>query len=303
MSNFFGALDSDDEEPTKIQTTKKVTAAKGAAPAAVVANKVDANRLTGADKKNRDQKRHGATRGNKSDAPAAKDGKREFDRRSGTGISGGQSKQGRGKFSFGSPEEEAQRATKDPASAEVEIDVVEDDEPVEAAEPVVPTKSMEEFMAERAQKKAAVAALAGGAKKERKVEAIATTAKAELEVDALLGDDRALRVGASKGPSTRKQQSVKVDVKYGFRSEVPDEDRPRREFNSDRPPRAPREGGERTDRPPRAPRKDGDGKDRPRRENNRDGARPQNGAGANKPREQRKGSSVNLKDADAFPAL
>jgi hypothetical protein len=29
MSNFFGALDSDDEEPTKIQTTKKVTAAKG----------------------------------------------------------------------------------------------------------------------------------------------------------------------------------------------------------------------------------------------------------------------------------
>jgi len=56
------------------------------APAAVVANKVDANRLTGADKKNRDQKRHGATRGNKGDAPAAKDGKREFDRRSGTGV-------------------------------------------------------------------------------------------------------------------------------------------------------------------------------------------------------------------------
>lgn len=213
---------------------------------------------------------------------------------------GGQSKQGRGKFSFGSPEEEAQRATKDPSSAEIEIDVVEEDEPVEDAEPVVPTKSMEEFMAERAAKKAAVAALAGGTKSERKVEAIATTAKTELEVDSLLGDDRALRVGASKGPSTRKQQVVKVDVKYGFRSEVADEDRPRREFNSDRPPRAPREGGDRPARPRKeGDGKDRDGKDRPRRENNRDGARPQNGA--SKPRS--KGPAVNLKDAEAFPAL
>jgi len=77
MSNFFGALDSDDEEPTKV-------VAKTTTTAPVAAAKADAGaRLTGADKKNRDQKRHGATRGTKNeDAPKKHGG---FDRKSGSG--------------------------------------------------------------------------------------------------------------------------------------------------------------------------------------------------------------------------
>jgi len=250
--------------------------------------------------------------------------------------SGGQSKQGRGKFSFGSPDQEAEQAAKDPSSAEVPVeeDAVEEVAVVEA-EPEIPTKSMEEFLAERAAKKAAVAALAG-AKKERKVEAVAITGK--NAVDELLASNKKA-ADAAKVPSARKAATVKVDIAYGFRTEGGFEDRPPREFNADRPPRefnadrpprefnadrpprAPREGGDRApredrpprapreegDRPPRAPRKEGDNKDRPpRRENNRDGARPAKDA-TSKPRgdfqQRSKGPQVNLKDAEAFPAL
>ena len=178
-------------------------------------------------------------------------------------------------------------------------------------------------MAERAAKKAAVAVLAG-AKKERKVEAVAVSGKSV--VDELLASSNT-KADTTKGPSARKAAAVKVDISYGFRTEGGEEreDRPRREFNADRPPRAPREDGDRPprapredgdrparpprapredgDRPARAPRKEGDNKDRPRREN-RDGARPQ--TGANKPRDSQQrsnGPQVNLKDADAFPAL
>ena len=77
MSNFFGALDSDDDEPSKVVAKTTTTAAASGA-------KADAGaRLTGADKKNRDQKRHGATRGAKEGEAPKKHG--GFDRKSGAG--------------------------------------------------------------------------------------------------------------------------------------------------------------------------------------------------------------------------
>ena len=68
MSNFFGALDSDDDEPSKVVAKTTTTAAASGA-------KADAGaRLTGADKKSRDQKRHGATRGAKEGEAPKKHG-------------------------------------------------------------------------------------------------------------------------------------------------------------------------------------------------------------------------------------
>ena len=78
MSNFFGALESDDEEPVKVMSNKN------AAPADAANGKGSGDRLTGAEKKNRDQKRHGASRGGKAEATTTKK-HGGFDRKSGTG--------------------------------------------------------------------------------------------------------------------------------------------------------------------------------------------------------------------------
>ena len=79
MSNFFGALESDDEEPVRVNAGRKGAGASSEAAKPSAAGE----RLTGAEKKNRDQKRHGATRGAKKGDSDKKHG--GFDRKSGSG--------------------------------------------------------------------------------------------------------------------------------------------------------------------------------------------------------------------------
>ncbi len=158
-------------------------------------------------------------------------------------------------------------------------------------------------MAERAAKKAAVAALAG-AKKERTVATVAVSGKT-VEPELLSGSAGVKE--APKGPSKRAQETKTIEISYGFRS-AEYEERPPRE---DRPPRAPRDGdapredrpprAPREDRPPRQPRKEGDAKGAEGKGRRTDGARPQNKGPRDGPRN--KGPQVNLKDTEAFPAL
>lgn len=226
-----------------------------------------------------------------------------------------QSKEGRGKYAFGSAEQDAEEATKNPAAALAGSSEQEEEEAEVAApaEPEVPSMTTEEFMAERAAKKAELLALVG-ARKERKVERVGTLA-AKAEVDELLGGVGKLSV-ATVSISKRLQSKVAVDIKYGFKSEQPEYesrgdrgdrpprteggDRPRenRPPREDRPPREPREGGKPQTGPPRAPRQGDDGARPPRSNRDAKGGKPQNGSRPNKG-----GTVVNFTDQNAFPSL
>ena len=295
MSNFFGALDSDDESPA----VTRAPVAKGKAPVAPE----QGDRLTGAAKKNRDQKRHGATRGGNDAAPVNKK-HGGFDRKSGTGKPGGQSKNGRGNHGFGNAEQDAADAEKNPTAVlEGESYDNEDGETVEEPEPEVPSLSMEEFLAQKAATASNLSKLVG-TKTARAVKQEGEFVK-KAEVGTLIESTVSAKEQGPKGVSKRLQSKQVVDVSYGFNLGNNDrEDRPpRREFNNrdgDRPPRAPRADG---DRPARAPRADGDRPARaPRADFNKDkkGGDRRDG-NQNKPRPAKGG--VNLADANAFPSL
>ncbi len=219
---------------------------------------------------------------------------------------GGQSKDGRGKFGFGSADQEAEDAAKGRVIDDVDV-AAADDADVAPAAPVVPTMSMEDFLAQRTAEKSALSKLAG-TKKVRQVKAEGEVAgKASVEV--LLGATVEAKAEGPKGLSKRLQaKNVVSNIKFGFKSNNQDEDRPpRREFNDrdngDRE-RKPRADG---DRPERKPRADGD---RPPRDGakrefkpKREGDRPQrdgNRAGGDKARGPR---GPNLGDVNAFPSL
>lgn len=257
---------------------------KTAAPAAATGKAAaTGDRLTGADKKNRDQKRHGAVRGGgKTDSTKKHGG---FDRKNASGRTGGQSKDGRGKYGFGSAEQDAEEATKNPNAAlgGADDEAEEADEAADA-EPEVPSISMEEFLAQRAAEKKALSSIAG-VKKERVVKAEGTVlGKSQQEI--LLEATVAAKEQGPKGLSKRLQAKQEVTgIKFGFRTENASEDRPpRREF---------------TERKPR--------EDRPRRDNDGKG-RDFKGKGGNdrskgNDKPQRKNNGPNLADANAFPSL
>ena len=233
---------------------------------------------------------------------------------------GGQSKDGRGKFGFGSADQEAEDAAKGRVIDDVDA-AAADDADVAPAAPVVPTMSMEDFMAQRSAEKSALSKLAG-TKKVRQVKAEGEVAgKATVEV--LLDATVEAKADGPKGLSKRLQaKNVVSNIKFGFKSNNQDEDRPpRREFNDrdngdrerkprtdgDRPERKPRADGDRPERKPRAdgdrPPRDGAKRDfKPKRDGDRpqrDGNRAPN-AGGDKARGPR---GPNLGDANAFPSL
>jgi hypothetical protein len=279
MSNFFGALESDDEEPTRVNAGKKGAGASSEATKPSAAGE----RLTGAEKKNRDQKRHGATRGAKKGDSDKKHG--GFDRKSGSGRSGGQSKDGRGKFAFGSAAADAEEAEKDPGAAIAALDISEDEaEVVAEEEPAAPTMSMEDFLAQRSAEKAALSKLAGN-KKERKVQTEGETRQKKTE-SALLDATVEAKEQGPKGLSKRLQAKQEVSgIKFGFKLGNEEDRPPRRDFDSSR----------KQERPAR---RDGDG-------NGNNGKRDFKSRGGrgdgDKPRRNRTGP--NLGDINAFPAL
>jgi plasminogen activator inhibitor 1 RNA-binding protein len=113
-NNFFSALDdSDDEAPPKIQVAKKVEAtvkpsAKAPAAKAPVAEPSKAPQKP---RRNDDRNtKHGRGAGRSGGRGAPQDGKREFDRRSGTGRGREIKKGGDGARNWGSDKNEARTA-------------------------------------------------------------------------------------------------------------------------------------------------------------------------------------------------
>lgn len=219
MSNFFGALDSDDEGPAP-------RAVKPAAGKPAAGQGHDASRVTGATKKNRDQQRHGAAPRNGAKKDEGKEGKkqpkREFDRRSGTGKSGGQKKDGRGAHSFGSESQEAEQAMKDPKSAEIEAEAEVEEDTVEEGEPEAPTMTMDEYLAS----KKTIGTLLKNKNSNRTVDSNLVVAnKPQIEA---LREATVVAHSSKSGFSKRHENKKSIDIKYGF-AEAPRYDREDRE--------------------------------------------------------------------------
>lgn len=166
--NPFAALESDDEDEsfTKVQSNKKTDSKKPtqvkqttttAAPAVTVNNtdKKAAGR-GGAGRGDTRGRGRGAGRGGKETGDRAKNGKREFDRRSGTGRGTEVAKGGAGKGGWGTNEEEiaAQRRELEEGGEAPTGDKEKEKTPTvevveEPVEPEVPTFTMDEFLAKR----------------------------------------------------------------------------------------------------------------------------------------------------------
>lgn len=285
MSNFFGALDSDDEAPAP-----KIVKPSAGKPAAGEGH--SATRVTGAAKKNKDQQRHGATprNGKEGEKPDVKKGdKRQFDRRSGTGKSGAQKKDGRGAHSFGSASQDAEQAMKDPKSADVEIDGAVEDDEAEEVEPEAPTMTMDEFLA---QKKTLGNLL--GPKKIREVSSSGLTTIAKAAAVDLLAPTAEKAPSNFKGFSKTMQAnaSQKVEIKFGF-AEAPRFDREDRDSGDRRPRRDGEGGGSGRGAGGRGDRGDRGG---------RGGERDNKGRGGGG-RGGSRGAAVNLENTKDFPRL
>lgn len=122
---------------------------KSAAPAAAA----DPSEAPKENRAKTHKSRHGETRGGRGSAGEGKDGgKREFDRRSGTGRGREVSRDGRGPFGAGNHKQDALEAEKDPSKAEVKIDEVgttDVEEAVAEPEPEDKTITLDDFMQKR----------------------------------------------------------------------------------------------------------------------------------------------------------
>ncbi|EJK74912.1 hypothetical protein THAOC_03384 [Thalassiosira oceanica] len=279
MSNFFAALDSDDE---------------GKAPAPVAAKKKD----TSAPKKpvvqpskveKRPNKNDRNTRGGRGGRPPVRDGKRQFDRRSGTGRGKEMKKGGGGGHNWGSDQNDAKKAEgpvtegkedanspegKDPAAEEEAVA-----EPEPEPEPEDKTMSYEEYMATKARPDAA----AFKALEIREVEnefAGKEGVKAEESDFLTMGGGKSLR---KKGTGKKHKEKLVLDFKVKRPSSDGDRDGGRRDGRRDSGGRRDNGGRGRGDRSQRG---EGRGGDRAKRSSN-------------------KGPKSNLdtSDASAFPTL
>jgi len=230
----------------------------------------------------RKPRREGAAEG---DRPPRK---REFDRRNASGRSGEQRRDGRGPYSTGNIDEEAQLAEKDPASAEPEIetpDVVDPATEEEAAvvqpepEPVVDnTKTYDEFIAKRNEARAN-SELFGAVTKIRAPETVTDLKAKEEDLSAFIeGKAKSTPKVKVTQRSTTKTQVLDVAFKRAVQEEDREDRRGGRGGRGYRPER------ERTDRPNR-----GGGGGR--------------GGGKTSPRSQAPGGRIDVFDANNFPSL
>lgn len=148
MPNFFAALDDSDNEgaPTAPAITKKKTKKEVVEPSKV---------------ENRPKKDDRNTKGGRGRPAPTRDGKRQYDRRSGTGRGREIKKSGGGGRNWGSDKNAAKKAegpvvegAEDVNTPEgggaTEEEVVEEEEKVKEPEPVDNTMSYEEYMATKA---------------------------------------------------------------------------------------------------------------------------------------------------------
>lgn len=302
--NPFAALESDDEDETftKVQSNKKadskkpVQANNATVPVAVTVNNSDKKSAVGGrggggrgDNRN---KGRGAGRGGK-ETGERKNGKREFDRKSGTGRGTEVAKGGAGKGGWGTNEEEIvaqRRELEEGADAaavdakelkEKKVEVVE--EPVE---PEAPTFSFDEFLARRDAERA-------GSSIFKKVEERVVSddySKFKKSGGEELQNFVVLGAGKAKGPNDKSQRSsaaTKV-TNLGFHSA------PKEEYREDRGDR-----GGKGDR-------GGRGGDRPERGADRGGKGGRGGRGGgdrDRRAAPRAGGKVDISDTSAFPSL
>lgn len=267
--NFYAVLDesdSDNEKPTKTSQPKgkKTPSATAAAPKkevtatsastaktgkpvkdtekakpvtttkAPAAN--DESEITGKDNirggrpRGKGDYRHGG-RGSRGAEEGDKRGKREFDRKSGTGRGREVSRGGRGPYGAGNPQQEAQDAEKHPDEAldEAQPEMEGDVEPEEEVEPEPATLTLDEFMKQREAARAKAAELLGQTKTPlaANTEVIGQKAVKE-EVDYIPG--KQVKSEASRKESQRSNGKTQIiNVGFKFESTQPSRDYRERE--------------------------------------------------------------------------
>jgi plasminogen activator inhibitor 1 RNA-binding protein len=291
MSNFFAALDDSGDEgrgPAPAASNKKKTAASSTKKEVVEPSKID---LTKAPNKN-----NRGTKGGRGGRPPVRQGKREFDRRSGTGRGRETKKEGGGGHNWGNDKNDAKKAEGPVTEGEEEAntpenvggegkddeeEAVEEEQPPE--EPEDKTLSYDEYLQQKARpdsdlfKPMAV----------REVEnefAGKMGARKEEEDFLVMGGGKSLK---KKGVKKEEKQSLVLDFKVksaisddrggGGRRDGGRRDGGRRDSGRDR-----RDGGGRGGR----------GGDR--------GGRRDRGSGSGR---GRGGKGLDTTDANAFPSL
>lgn len=282
MSNFFAALDSDDE---------------GKAPAPVAAKKKD----TSAPKKpvvqpskveKRPNKNDRNTRGGRGGRPPVRDGKRQFDRKSGTGRGKEMKKGGGGGHNWGSDQNDAKKAEgpvtegkeeadspegKDPAAEEKAVV-----EPEPEPEPEDNTMSYDEYMATKAKPDAAAFKALEIREVENEFVGKAAGSKAEETDFLVMGGGKSLR--KKKAGKKEKKETLVLDFKVKRPSSDGDRDGGRDGGRGRRDSGGRRDNGGRG-RGDRSQRGEGRGGDRTKRSSNKG---PKN---------------LDTSDASAFPTL
>lgn len=137
MSNFFAALDSDDEG---VQTPAPV-AVKKKAPKKVV---VEPSKINARPNKEDPQNRDRHTKGGRTNAPTGRDGKRQYDRKSGTGRGKEIKKGGGGGHNWGSDKQDAKNAEGPVTEGKGEADAPEEDPTADAEKDPKETPTTEE---------------------------------------------------------------------------------------------------------------------------------------------------------------
>lgn len=304
MSNFFAALDSDDEG--------------GHAPAPAIAKKKAPKKVvvepSKVEKRPIKEDRH--TKGGRTNAPTGRDGKRQFDRKSGTGRGKEVKKGGGGGHNWGSDKQDAKNAegpvtegeeaahapAEDPVAANGGKEEAPTAAPAPAPEPEVDnTVSYEDYLAQKARPDS----VAFRPVAERELDTSEFTGKAagakkETEAFIAMGGGKKLK---KKGTAKKGKETLalefKVKAKVGAES---DRDRGGR-----------REGGGRYDGGGRGGRDGGRGGRDGDRGGRREGGRGRGGerayragpGGGGGGRTGGKGASNGLDtmDASAFPSL
>lgn len=272
--NSFALLDdSDDESPPKVVAPPK----KENKPTKPVVNKDKERRRPNNNDRN--------TKGGKGPRPA-RDGKRTYDRRSGTGRGKEIKKGGGGGRNWGSDKDEARKnegPVDEAAPAAVVEAVVEEvvAEPEPEPEPEDVTMTMEEFLASKSSKAAGDDLF--GAKKERTADDVANDFSGKEAHVAVEGDFLVMGSGKSLRKKSNKKEVQKLDLNFKIASAS--DSRPRRDDDDRRGGRGGR-GGRGRDGDRR--RNDGRGRGRGGRGGKRTGGR---------------GGGLKVDDANAFPSL
>eukprot|EP00542_Grammatophora_oceanica_P020590 CAMPEP_0194049342 /NCGR_PEP_ID=MMETSP0009_2-20130614/30408_1 /TAXON_ID=210454 /ORGANISM="Grammatophora oceanica, Strain CCMP 410" /LENGTH=274 /DNA_ID=CAMNT_0038695469 /DNA_START=52 /DNA_END=874 /DNA_ORIENTATION=+ len=213
MSNFFAALEVDSDEEEAPQPRALKVSSLGGAPSTK-----DKRRQDHTKKETRNTK---SGRGGRGGRAPSREGKRAYDRRSGTGRGKEIKKGGGGKRNWGSDKNDAKQAEgtivegdeSEPRKVEEETPYVEEEE--EEREPEIETVSYEEYMANKAKSDSQ----AFQPLKERKVQN--EFAKVEAKKKTVTEDF--LVMGEGKKDRKRGKNSKKQAIDLGFRVKSSDD--------------------------------------------------------------------------------